>query len=198
MSRKLSDTHKYFDRYKHFLCFLGTDADEVSRISKEAENYQDIGTKPTVNKIYQMLYSSPDLHNQTKLLNVNSSLYLTHNFNFYDSLNSSDGTLCCLGEGSVNRNNVSLSDEGANVVVLEEKTVKQKKNRRRRVVNVIRTGDVTASDLKEIGTTTVSIPSVPSLTIERRRKPGETGSSAPLLNYIFDTYSNIHQHRNEK
>lgn len=32
-----------------------------------------------------------------------------------------------------------------------------------------------------------------------RRKPGETGSSAPLLNYIFDTYSNTHQHhRNDK
>lgn len=36
------------------------------------------------------------------------------------------------------------------------------------------------------------------LALESRKKPGEAGSSAPLLNYIFDTYSNTHQHRNER
>ncbi|CAH2073346.1 unnamed protein product, partial [Iphiclides podalirius] len=37
----------------------------------------------------------------------------------------------------------------------------------------------------------------PQLT-ERRRKAGEVGSNSPLLNYIFDTYSNTHHHRNER
>lgn len=75
------------------------------------------------------------------------------------------------------------SSKGAKEVPKEDMTIeKDSANRKRRVVNV-------RSDM--------TTPS--PLIMERRRKPGETGSSAPLLNYIFDTYSNTHQHhRNDK
>ncbi|XP_063620531.1 cell adhesion molecule DSCAM-like isoform X1 [Cydia splendana] len=62
------------------------------------------------------------------------------------------------------------------------------KRNKKRAVSVIN------ADLE---TTTIVIPSPPLMTERRHRKHGETGSSAPLLNYIFDTYSNTHHHKND-
>ncbi|CAK1545144.1 unnamed protein product [Leptosia nina] len=64
-----------------------------------------------------------------------------------------------------------------------------KKHRKRRV-DIIRQNE-NATYARRVELTTM-------VSFERRRKPGETGSSAPLLNYIFDTYTNTHQHRNER
>ncbi|XP_047513024.1 uncharacterized protein LOC125054915 [Pieris napi] len=63
---------------------------------------------------------------------------------------------------------------------------KGRKHRKRKVDNENASYEVT----------TIVLPLPAAL--ERRRKPGETGSSAPLLNYIFDTYTNTHQHRNDR
>lgn len=104
----------------------------------------------------------------------------------------------------VDESNVRGSNEGAKVIVNkanEDSPADSKKNRKRRVVNVVRTFiEVTTSHTRQyIEATAMSfLSSHPPSVMERRRKPGETGSSAPLLNYIFDTYSNTHQHRNEK
>ncbi|XP_041977642.1 vascular endothelial growth factor receptor 3-like [Aricia agestis] len=65
------------------------------------------------------------------------------------------------------------------------------KGRKRRVVNINRINENVTFNMES---TTAYSP----ISLERRRRPGETGSSAPLLNYIFDTYSNSHQHRNER
>ncbi|KAJ8725869.1 hypothetical protein PYW08_004052 [Mythimna loreyi] len=187
----------------------GTDADVASRILNETNNFQETGSLPTINKLYQMLHTNSDLHNQSKLgENFNySSVNLTHSFLFnnlkYSSIDKKH-VECCLNVDQVNEGNVSISNEGAKVIadeVKEESATVNKKNRKRRVVNVVRTFiEVTTSDTRRyIEATAMSVLSSHSPSImERRRKPGETGSSAPLLNYIFDTYSNTHQHRNEK
>ncbi|XP_047988474.1 uncharacterized protein LOC125228069 [Leguminivora glycinivorella] len=62
------------------------------------------------------------------------------------------------------------------------------KRNKKRAVNVINA---------DFETTTVVMPSPPLMTERRQRKYGETGSNAPLLNYIFDTYSNTHHHKND-
>ena len=156
-----------------------------------------------------MLHTHSDLHNQSKLdENLNyTSVNLTHSFNLYNNLKyptsiDKNHVECCLNADQAS--NVSVSNEGAKVIVNNEKDDSfnvGKKNRKRRVVNVVRTFiEVTTSDTRRyIEATAMSLLSSHSPSImERRRKPGETGSSAPLLNYIFDTYSNTHQHRNEK
>lgn len=159
-----------------------------------------------------MLHTNSDLHNQSKLgENFNySSVNLTHSFNLYNNLEdptSIDNNRidCCVNADEGSKKNGSLSNEGATVIVNNVNGVEDdgKKNRKRRVVNVVRTFiEVTtsASDTRRyIEATAMSLLSSHSpATVDRRRKPGDTGSSAPLLNYIFDTYSNTHQHRNEK
>ncbi|XP_053625759.1 uncharacterized protein LOC128683821 [Plodia interpunctella] len=170
----------------------GTDADASSKIIKKAEKAQE-ATQPTVNKIYQLLHN-PDLHNHT-ILQISSSNIPT--FNFYD-IDSSDKTTIMYNVSDNELDiNVNISHVGAKVDIPEDEVDKLKKNRQRRVVNVVRTEGVTVS-YKDVVTTVVSMPTPPPHTMERRRKPGETGSSAPLLNYIFDTYSNTHYHKNEK
>lgn len=154
-----------------------------------------------------MLHTNSDLHNQSKLVeNFNySSVNLTHSFNLYNNLKyptsvDKNHLECCLNinqDGS--KSNVSVSTEGAKVIVNDVNELEEKKNRKRRVV--VRTYvEVTTNDTRRyIEATALSFLSSHSPVImERRRKPGETGSSAPLLNYIFDTYSNTHTHRNEK
>ncbi|XP_049695118.2 uncharacterized protein LOC110369769 [Helicoverpa armigera] len=187
----------------------GTDADVAARILNETNNFQETGSQPTINKLYQMLHANFDLHNQSKLVeNFNySSVNLTDSFNLYNNLKyptsvDKNQVECCLNvDHSDNKTNISFPNEGAKVIVNNVDEVDEKKNRKRRVVNVVRTFiEVTTSDTRRyLEATGSSLPSShpPSL-MERRRKPGETGSSAPLLNYIFDTYSNTHQHRNEK
>lgn len=68
-----------------------------------------------------------------------------------------------------------------------------RRNRKRRVVNIIRADGNGTSDAK-VEVMTDDPARSPPVAMERRKKPGEPGSSAPLLNYIFDTYSNQHQH----
>lgn len=157
-----------------------------------------------------MLHTNSDLHNQSKLgENFNySSVNLTHSFNLYNNLKyptSTDKNLeCCVNIDEVDStHNVSLSNEGAKVIVNDVNGLglDGKRNRKRRVVNVVRTFiEVTTSHTRRyLEATAPSLPSQLAVTMERRRKPGETGSSAPLLNYIFDTYTNTHQHhKNEK
>lgn len=87
-------------------------------------------------------------------------------------------------------NNVKQPD-GAKVILSLDK----KKIMRRRAVVKIDRVDSSDKDVKgsfEVTTASVNVGSV-------RRKTGETGSSAPLLNYIYDT-SNTHQHthRNDR
>lgn len=158
-----------------------------------------------------MLHTNSDLHNQSKLgENFNySSVNLTHSFNLYNNLKYPTSTdknpECCVNiDGGDTKQNVSLSNEGARIIVndVNGPGINGRRNRKRRVVNVVRTFiEVTTSHTRRYLEATV--PSLLSsqlpVTMERRRKPGETGSSAPLLNYIFDTYTNTHQHhRNEK
>ncbi|XP_075992862.1 uncharacterized protein LOC142987809 [Anticarsia gemmatalis] len=189
----------------------GTDADVASRILNETNNFQETGSQPTINKLYQMLHTNTDLHNQSKLVeNFNySSVNLTHSFNLYNNLKyptriDKNHIECCLNIDQVDtKSNVSLPNEGAKVIVDEVNELDVRKNRKRRVVNVVRTDvEASTSDTRRYveGTTLSWLSSQSPMMMERRRKPGETGSSAPLLNYIFDTFhsSNTHQHRNEK
>lgn len=158
-----------------------------------------------------MLHSNSDLYNQTELLrNFNySSVNITHSFNLYNNLKYStredkNSIKCCPNIDKVITNSgISLSNKKVEVIMNEVNGLDTKKNRKRRVVNVIRTNQEATTSENPIymeGTTVSELLSSPPLVMERRRKPGETGSSAPLLNYIFDTIhsSNTHQHRNEK
>ncbi|XP_072944023.1 vascular endothelial growth factor receptor 3-like [Epargyreus clarus] len=165
----------------------GIDADGTSTIP---DNTTEQNAQPTLNKVYQMLHTSLDLHNQTQVLdNFNySNFNLVHSFG--DRLKNSVSihkTPCCKDEA------VKESEEGAKLVV-HNVDKDSKRNRRRRVVNIV-SDNVTYGSYE---VTTETLPSPPPLVLERKRKPGETGSSAPLLNYIFDTYSNTHQHRNDR
>lgn len=156
-----------------------------------------------------MLHTNSDLHNQSKLgENFNySSVNLTHSFVYnnlkYPTSTDKNRIECCLNSDQVGESNVSISNEGAKVIIdeVKEEIADGKKNRKRRVVNVVRTfiEVTTSSDTKRyIEATAMSLLSSHSpSTMERRRKPGESGSSAPLLNYIFDTYTNTHQHHNK-
>lgn len=158
-----------------------------------------------------MLHSNSDLYNQTELLrNFNySSVNITHSFNLYNNFKYStredkNSIKCCPNIDKVITNSgISLSNKKVEVIMNEVNGLDTKKNRKRRVVNVIRTNQEATTSENPIymeGTTVSELLSSPPLVMERRRKPGETGSSAPLLNYIFDTIhsSNTHQHRNEK
>lgn len=158
-----------------------------------------------------MLHSNSDLYNQTELLgNFNySGVNITHSFNLYNNLKYStredkNSIKCCPNIDKVITNSgISLSNKKVEVIMNEVNGLDTKKNRKRRVVNVIRTNQEATTSENPIymeGTTVSELLSSPPLVMERRRKPGETGSSAPLLNYIFDTIhsSNTHQHRNEK
>lgn len=106
--------------------------------------------------------------NTTELYNFDTTV---QSFNFYDNLATSADS----ARVSIAIDRVQVQD-------------KDSRSRMRRVVSVLRS---------DTDSSTVAVTS-PPLLMERRRKPGESGSSAPLLNYIFDTYSNTHQHRNEK
>lgn len=159
-----------------------------------------------------MLHTNADLHNQSKLVENfnNSRINLTHSLNLYSNLKhptsiDKNHIECCLNIDDIEtKSNVTLPNEGAKLVIDDEvNELEVRKNRKRRVVNVIRTDvEVTTSDTRRYieGTTLSLLSSQTPMVMERRRKPGETGSSAPLLNYIFDTIhsSNTHQHRNEK
>ncbi|XP_050345414.1 uncharacterized protein LOC126770197 [Nymphalis io] len=162
----------------------GTDAD-TSTIPKEEK---ETATPPIINKIYQMLHASSSSHNQAKLLNFNYTLNEPNSFensNQKLSLSTENNNyICC-------QDFIMPSNEDGGV----PKEILNKKNRKRRVVNVIRTDE--NYTLSYVQVTTVTSDPEP-MALERRRKPGEAGSSAPLLNYIFDTYSNAHQHRNER
>lgn len=159
-----------------YLSFLGRDA-EASRIPNDS---RVVEAQPTINKLYQMLHISSELPNRTELgANFNySTLNPIHSFNFYDDLkvsNPDNANLCCEEDRTaINTSDVRIGD-------VDERS---KKVRQRRVVRV------RSDDVRET--------SVAPQMMERRRRPGETGSSAPLLNYIFDTYTNTHQHRNGK
>lgn len=152
---------------------LGIDADTASRIPDN----QETGFQPTINILYQMLHTTD--YNRTKV-NLNSNF------------KSDDVTVkeCCSTE---------VTTEGIHkgAKVVNETVLNDKKNRQRRLVNVDRTVYGSLSEVRVEVTTVTSVISPPPL-MERRRKPGETGSSAPLLNYIFDTYPNTHQHWNGK
>ncbi|CAG9783975.1 unnamed protein product [Diatraea saccharalis] len=148
----------------------GNDADSTSTFPDEIHN-QENGIQPTVNVVYQMLHSTE--HNQTEL---NSIL----------NVNELKDTKCCDYNYKMN----VVGDTGATKIT----EVKNKNDRIKRIVKMERTNDF--NDDTEISTTTSVVN--PTFIHEKRRKPGETGSSAPLLNYIFDTYTNTHQHRNGK
>lgn len=156
--------------------FTGTDADG-SRINDTAA--QD---SPTINKIYQMLHTTK-LHNQT----FNSNSNLSYNF---------DNTPECCQTNDTVKNEGGKNTEGANI---NNKTEVDSKTRNRRVVKVLWTeaNTTTHTEKKKVPVVSTILPFIPPAN-ERRRKPGETGSSAPLLNYIFDTYSNPHHHKNDR
>lgn len=169
----------------HVFTFLGTDADATSRIN-DTQNLQR--SQPTINKLYQMLHTGTDLHNHT-LLNFNHTSINLNSY-FYNNLYSSQDKIhCCqTSDGKTT---------GANIVVKNESSIDKdvRKNRKRRIVNIVK---VERNDTRTVEMTT-RVPEKPvPVVMERKRKPGETGSSAPLLNYIFDTYSNTHQHRNDR
>ncbi|KAJ2952870.1 hypothetical protein O0L34_g7235 [Tuta absoluta] len=177
----------------------GIDADSSSSNFNETQS-EATGSHPTINKFYQMLHTT--IHNHTKLNDFNSSVNI-NSLKLYNSLSTSvDKTYeCCRVLDDTDQKDELSSSKGAQVVV-QKVNVNVYKNRKRRFVNIIRKDEnVTMSDItKKVETSTMTwsssqTPAVP-VVMERKRKPGETGSSAPLLNYIFDSYSSTHQHRN--
>ncbi|CAK1581573.1 unnamed protein product [Parnassius mnemosyne] len=179
----------------------GTDADATSTILNET---REGGSQPTINQLYQMLYRSSDSHNETKLLaNLNySTLNIAQTFKSHNQLKystPSDGSQvnCCLNDTILYE--VTTKKEGTGFLVnkVNDFDKDRKRFRKRRIVNVTRTdSDISFGNFFEL--TTFPFLSTPHSLPERRRKIGEVGSNAPLLNYIFDTYSNTHQHRNER
>lgn len=150
----------------------GTDADKSTIIKEKHETLQ-----PTINKFYQMLHGT--LNESTNLSNslhsFLSNLIPTSIDNFQE---------CCNGISVENTANETKSSNGAITPVLD----KDRKHRKRKA------DYIQESVTYEVTTVVLPLPAA----LERRRKPGETGSSAPLLNYIFDTYTNTHQHRNDR
>ncbi|RVE44450.1 hypothetical protein evm_010927 [Chilo suppressalis] len=152
----------------------GTDADTSSTIPDEIHNHEN-GIQPTITILYQMLHGTK--YNQSHIESV-------------ISVNEVKDKTCCDFNYKV-----QVLDEHKGAILSK---VKDKKDRIKRIVNMERPSEfnVDSSGGTEISTATSVVSS--ALASERRRKPGETGSSAPLLNYIFDTYTNTHQHRNGK
>ncbi|XP_021206479.1 uncharacterized protein LOC114248881 [Bombyx mandarina] len=171
----------------------GTDANG-STVLNEANNLQQADSQPTINRLYQMLHAKPDSHNQSQLYdNSNySRLNLIHSFNSYSNLGTVKSQVDLnIDDFKPKANNVSF--EGTH---LTNNYGMGKRNRKRGIVNIIRIDEVTSAI--SIETTTMARVSPSPVAMERKKKPGEIGSSAPLLNYIFDAYSNTHHHRNEK
>ncbi|XP_045490927.1 uncharacterized protein LOC123690870 [Colias croceus] len=165
----------------------GTDAD-LTLLNEKREV-----TQPTINKFYQMLHGTL---NETKPLNLNNSLNFMHSFESnlkYPTAIDKFQECCHSGVPTENTANETKSLNGA----IRPYVDKDRKHRKRRVEYIIRPiENVTLHDRDEVTTRSFLTPS--PFAMERRKKPGETGSSAPLLNYIFDTYSNTHQHRNDR
>ncbi|XP_073943386.1 uncharacterized protein [Choristoneura fumiferana] len=162
----------------------GTDADSSSRTFDDAPGQAQARlerSQPTINKVYEMLRAIPGTHNQTLANSNYSSLNLISSFNAEDNENEGFNVTNSHGRGGYDTI-VSLKD-GAQVVV--HRVALDKRNRKR-AVSVVR-----AEAEAEAGAVTAAP--------ERRRRPAEAGSSAPLLNYIFDAYSNTHHqhHRND-
>ncbi|XP_013180356.1 PREDICTED: uncharacterized protein LOC106126989 [Papilio xuthus] len=174
----------------------GTEADATLTILKET---REAGSQPTINQLYQMLYRSPDSHNQTKLLaNSNfSNLDIIPTLKPHNQLEysppSDKQVKCCFNDSFPSQFTANKHTEGVYEVNI---TKDHKKFRKRRVLNITRTEEFIGYGYYAEATAVPMINTPP--VIERRRKIGEVGSNAPLLNYIFDTYSNTHQHRNEK
>ncbi|CAH0721953.1 unnamed protein product, partial [Brenthis ino] len=131
-------------------------------------------SQPIINKVYEMLHAS---HNHSMPVSFNYS------FNDLHSLESSNLKYF----PSIIKKETCCDDVRSNSNAMNQRTKRQ-----RRVVNVVK--DVVNETVYVEVTTEVSGP----MALESRKKPGEAGSSAPLLNYIFDTYSNTHNHRNER
>ncbi|XP_047527775.1 uncharacterized protein LOC125064660 [Vanessa atalanta] len=165
----------------------GTDADSSTIPNEEQEST----SPPIINKVYQMLHDISSSHNQAKLLNFNYTLNEPNSFENSNQKHfpSTENTnyMCC--------QDFILPSNQDGAIPKQMLNKDNKRNRKRRVVNVIRTDE--NYTLSYVQVTTVTSDPEP-MAMERRRKPGEAGSSAPLLNYIFDTYSNTHQHRNER
>lgn len=127
-----------------------------------------------------MLHTT-ELHNHT----LNSNLNFSYNF---------DATPECCQINDTDIEDVK-NTEGAIVNITEIDS----KSRKRRVVKLVRaeTNATVYVGKKKIEVASTTFPLNPHSN-ERRRRPGETGSSAPLLNYIFDTYSNPHHHKNDR
>ncbi|KAI8434552.1 hypothetical protein MSG28_003100, partial [Choristoneura fumiferana] len=162
-----------------------TDADSSSRTFDDAPGQAQARlerSQPTINKVYEMLRAIPGTHNQTLANSNYSSLNLISSFNAEDNENEGFNVTNSHGRGGYDTI-VSLKD-GAQVVV--HRVALDKRNRKR-AVSVVR-----AEAEAEAGAVTAAP--------ERRRRPAEAGSSAPLLNYIFDAYSNTHHqhHRNDR
>ncbi|XP_037973467.2 uncharacterized protein LOC105392512 [Plutella xylostella] len=154
----------------------GTDTVNTAGIFEDSQNTSQSETSPTINKVYEMLH--------TDLINSSQSALSNHS-NLNLNLENSQSNPCCLHNNVYNK-----SSDGAKYVVNRYVTLDKKKVKRRRAVSVVRAGQGEGNSTE--GSVAVSPP--PPV----RKKPGDSGSSAPLLNYIFDTYSNTHthQHRN--
>ncbi|OWR50046.1 uncharacterized protein LOC116767751 [Danaus plexippus] len=153
----------------------GTDADTSTIRNENSEK----NPQPMLNKVYQMLHTSTELHNETKL-SFNASPVL---HSFETNIEKSRLTCC------QNDTHSFSSDDGAT----DNQTDEDKRIRNPRLVNEMPVENVTLLHNPTAGTSIAS-----PVVMERKRKSGVSGSSAPLLNYIFDTYSNTHYHRNEK
>ncbi|XP_068629650.1 uncharacterized protein [Battus philenor] len=167
----------------------GTDADATLTILNETREGR---SQPTINQLYQMLYLNPDSYNETKLPSKPdySNLNVAPTFKTHNQLKYS---IPDKRQISVNLTRNKDNDE----IVVNEVNVfgkDHKKFRKRRLINVTRTEDTTNRYAEVTAVPAMDTPPF----VERKRKTGEIGSNAPLLNYIFDTYSNTHHHRNER
>lgn len=183
----------------------GTEADNAT-----FPNNADINNEisPTVNILYEMLYIQSVNNKSTSLFNsTNISVNISNvNFknlnNFITTIaynNNNDKSPIVDNDNEESETDV-LSENGAKMNISDVRILTKRQGRRKRVVSVVRTvvdikNGTGASDVTAV---TVNYSSVSPMVLERRKKPGESGSSAPLLNYIFDTYSHSHQHRNDR
>ncbi|KAL4708868.1 hypothetical protein ACJJTC_014390 [Scirpophaga incertulas] len=153
------------------------DADSVARLLDVVHN-ETSGIQPTINVLYQMLHGI--VVNKTEM-----------DLNY--TVTNNKVLECCKVESEINVIDIL---KGAKLV--DELYIKNNSGRTKRVVNGGVTLDNKAREMKGAEVSSTAAAVTPSYTTDKRRKQGETGSSAPLLNYIFDTYTNTHQHRNGK
>ncbi|GBP44748.1 hypothetical protein EVAR_81516_1 [Eumeta japonica] len=192
----------------------GNDADTASNLLNNTQNVEESISRPTLNRVYQMLHSNLNL-------SIASDKY--ENVTLDPNLANDECTRTAERNCRSNETSDVNESDGAEIVLSVDETEKRNRGRRKRgdggrtpddrqdatvapAASAVMVPPASAMVAPPSGAI-VALPSgamvapppgtTPQPAPDRRRRP-EAGSSSPLLNYIFDTYSNTHQHRNER